>query len=83
LSFSLRYTAGAREDLRRLYAFLLERATTIEDLDIAERAIAAIEASIEGLGRSPFICRKAASSPFVTSSRTTITDHQAPTHESD
>lgn len=65
MSFAIRYSAGAREDLKRLYAYLVERSTTIEELDLAERAIDTIEAAIESLRYSPFIYRKAASSPFL------------------
>jgi plasmid stabilization system protein ParE len=65
VSFAIRYSAGAREDLKRLDAYLLERSTTIEELDLAERAIDTIEAAIESLRYSPFIYRKAASSPFL------------------
>jgi len=65
VSFAIRYSAGAREDLKRLYAYLVERSTTIEELDLAERAIDTIEAAIESLRHSPFIYRKAASSPFL------------------
>lgn len=66
MSFAVRYSAEAREDLQRLYRHLLERAETIEDLDLAEHAYNTIVASVEGsLSRSPFICRKAGSSPFL------------------
>lgn len=39
MSFSVRYTTGARDDLVRLFQFLLDRARTVEDLDRAERAL--------------------------------------------
>ncbi len=65
MSFAVRYSAAAREDLKRLYAYLLERSTTIEDLDLAERALDAIEAAIESLTVSPFVYRKADRSPFL------------------
>jgi len=65
VSFAVRYSAGAREDLRRLYEYLLERSTTTEGLDLAERAIDTIEAAIENLKHSPFTYRKAGSSPFL------------------
>ena len=64
MRFRIRYTAAAREDLKRLFAYLLERCETVEDLDAAEDALAAIEASIEGLWRSPFIHRKVGADPF-------------------
>lgn len=65
MSFAVRYSAGARDDLIRLYQFLLDRASTVEDLDLAERALNAISNAVDGLGRSPFIYRKAGQSPFL------------------
>ena len=65
MSFAVRYSAAARADLKRLYAYLLERCTTVEDLDLAERALDAIEAAIESLKVSPFVYRKADRSPFL------------------
>jgi plasmid stabilization system protein ParE len=65
VSFAVRYSAGARDDLIRLYQFLLDRASTVEDLEVAERALNAIGQSIDSLGRSPFIYRKAGQSPFL------------------
>ena len=54
MTYRVRLTAGALEDLERLYDFLLER-----DLGAAERALAAIEHALELLAYSPFTCRKA------------------------
>lgn len=66
MNFSVRYTAGARDDLVRLFEFLLERARTVEDLDQAERALDAITSSIDHrLRRFPFACRKVGASPFL------------------
>ncbi|PKO27391.1 MAG: type II toxin-antitoxin system RelE/ParE family toxin [Betaproteobacteria bacterium HGW-Betaproteobacteria-9] len=65
MSFAVRYSAGARDDLIRLYQFLLDRASTVEDLDVAERALGAITSGVDSLGRSPFIYRKAGQSPFL------------------
>jgi plasmid stabilization system protein ParE len=65
VKFEVRYSAGARDDLTRLFDYLLERSATTEDRDLAERAIEAIEAAIAVLERSPFLFRKAASSPFL------------------
>jgi plasmid stabilization system protein ParE len=65
VSFVVRYSASARDDLTRLYEYLLDRATTAEDLELAERALSAITAAVDSLGRSPFIYRKAGSSPFL------------------
>ncbi len=65
MSFAVRFSAGAREDLLRLYQFLLDRAQTIEDLELAERALQALSHGLESLGRTPFIYRKAGPSPFL------------------
>ena len=60
MSFVVRFSAEAREDLRRLYEHLLDRAAQVEDLALAERAIEAIEtAAAVHLSRTPFIYRKA------------------------
>jgi plasmid stabilization system protein ParE len=61
----VRYSSKAREDLTRLYEYLLDRAKTIEDLELAERALGVVVDAIDGLGRSPFVYRKAGSSPFL------------------
>lgn len=65
MSFAVRYSASARDDLKRLYEYLLDRATTVEDLDVAERALGAITDAVESLKRSPFVYRKADDDPFL------------------
>ena len=65
MSFAVRYSASAQDDLARLYEYLLDRATTVEDLDLAERALGAIIGAVESLKRSPFIYRKADDDPFL------------------
>lgn len=63
--FKLRYTDAARDDLNRLFDFLLDRAQSVEDFDDAQRAIDNLVDAIEGqLSLSPFIYRKAGESPF-------------------
>ena len=63
--FEVRYTDAARVDLLRLFDFLLDRASTVEELNDAELATNAIEAAVEGqLSRSPFIYRKVGDNPF-------------------
>ena len=59
MSFRVRFTAGAQDDLVRLYEFILDRDST--DWAVAERALEAIRHAIDGLRRSPFSYRKAAS----------------------
>jgi plasmid stabilization system protein ParE len=64
--FAVRYTERAREDLLRLFDFLLDRAETDADCDDAQAVIDTIVAEIEGhLSRSPFIFRKAAADSFL------------------
>lgn len=65
LEFEVRYTDGARDDLLRLFDFLLARAQTAEDLDDAQAVIDSITGAVDvQLGRTPFIFRKAGPSPF-------------------
>ena len=65
MSFVVRYSAAARDDLKRLYEHLLERAASADDLELAQRALSAIADAVGVLGRSPFIYRKAGPSPFL------------------
>jgi plasmid stabilization system protein ParE len=61
LSYRVRYTKAARDDLVRLYQFILER-----DMQAARRAREAINQSIGFLRELPFTCRKALSdNPFL------------------
>jgi plasmid stabilization system protein ParE len=54
VTFKVRLTAEALEDLDRLYDFLVER-----DLGAAKRALEVIERALDLLAYSPFSCRKA------------------------
>ena len=67
MSFRVRLTREAQGDLERLFDFVLERelARPGGDLELAERALAAIRAGVETLKTSPFTCRKASQSPFL------------------
>ena len=65
MSFVVRITPAAHEDLRLLYEHLLDRAETIGDLDQAEVARMAVLASLRQLERAPFLYRKAAESAFL------------------
>jgi plasmid stabilization system protein ParE len=61
VSYQIRYTRAAREDLLRLYGFLLEN-----DLAAARNALEVIGQSINLLQTFPFACRKAApDNPFL------------------
>lgn len=54
MSYQVRYTKGAKEDLMRLYSFLVEL-----DLDAAHKALEAIKKGVTFLQDFPFTCRKA------------------------
>jgi len=61
VSYRVRYTKAARDDLLRMFAFLLER-----DLQAAAQAREAIGKSIAFLQEFPFSCRKALpDNPFL------------------
>jgi plasmid stabilization system protein ParE len=54
VTYKVRLTGEAHEDLGRLYDFLLKRGS-----GAAERALVAIERALSLLAFSPFSCRKA------------------------
>lgn len=54
MSYAIRLTGKARQDLRRLYAYMLDR-----DEQAASRALEAITSSMAVLRQFPFTCRKA------------------------
>lgn len=54
MSYRVRYATSAREDLLRLYGFLVD-----QDVMAAERALEAIEKAMALLEEFPFSCRKA------------------------
>jgi len=61
MSFRVRYTRGARDDLKRLFTFLAER-----DVAAARRARRAISKSMGLLAEFPWSCRKAKNdNPFL------------------
>lgn len=61
MSYQIRFTKAARDDLKRLYSFLVD-----QDTHAAENALEAINKAIELLETFPFTCRKArADSPFL------------------
>ncbi len=66
MSYRVRFTREALDDLERLYDFVLERELNRGgDLVAAERALEAIENGLAALSFSPFTCRKAADDPFL------------------
>ncbi|MBA4218025.1 MAG: type II toxin-antitoxin system RelE/ParE family toxin [Roseateles sp.] len=59
MSYAVEFTPGAEEDLGRLYDFLLDRAETLEELDLAEEAIQVIrQAALSHLSTTPYSYRK-------------------------
>lgn len=65
MRFTVRWSATALADLERLHDFLLQRASVIEDLDLADQALIAIQSAADDLlARTPFSFRKAARSPL-------------------
>ena len=56
MNYKVRYTLEAKEDLKRLFAFLAE-----QDPQAAKHARKIITASIQLLQQFPFTCRKAVS----------------------
>lgn len=68
MSYQVKLTREAEDDLLRLYDFMLERKIERSgggDLALADRAIAAIHHGFATLRSSPFTCRKADQSPFL------------------
>jgi plasmid stabilization system protein ParE len=64
MTFEIRFTGAAAEDLERLYDFILTRDTL--DVSLAERALHAVYEGIATLRASPFTCRKTQSNlPFL------------------
>lgn len=61
MSFNIRYTKGAREDIKLLYQFLLD-----QDINAAKSALSAIGKITEFLQDFLFSCRKAdEQNPFL------------------
>jgi len=61
MTYEVVFAPAARADLIRLYSYILDRAETVEDLDLAERALSAVETAVGvHLSQTPFIYRKAA-----------------------
>jgi len=61
VAYKIRFTRAARDDLKRLYDFLIR-----QDAQAARKALAAIHKAVELLAAFPFTCRKAqADNPFL------------------
>ena len=66
MSYQIRFTQQAADDLERLFDFIIERELSRNgDLAVTDRALAEIRNAIAMLSFSPFTCRKASDDPFV------------------
>jgi plasmid stabilization system protein ParE len=67
VSFRVRLTRDAEQDLERLFDFVVQRelARAAGNMKFADQALNAIPAGIATLKTSPFTCRKAGISPFL------------------
>jgi plasmid stabilization system protein ParE len=64
VTFEVRFSASAEDDLARLFEFLLDRAKTVEDFDLAQEAIDAVRSAVtQRLAVTPYSFRKAGRSP--------------------
>ena len=62
MTFSVRFTREAQQDIKRLYEFILERDDS--GYETAQKALAAIRTGIDSLKHNPFSCRKT-NTPFL------------------
>lgn len=64
MTYTVRFTRAASDDLESLYSFIVDRDDA--NVELANRALMAITAGIATLESSPFTCRKAhRSMPFL------------------
>jgi plasmid stabilization system protein ParE len=64
VSYSIRLTRDALEDLQRIEEFLVELAIQHSDFDLPIRAADAILSEMRVLERNPYTCRKVGSNPL-------------------
>lgn len=64
MSYAVRLTREALEDLQRLEEFLVEQALQHGDLDLPMRAVDAIRDEMRILETNPYTCRKVGSNPL-------------------
>jgi plasmid stabilization system protein ParE len=67
VTYKVKLTREAEDDLARLFDFVIERELAREggDAELADKALSAIRGGLALLERFPFTCRKAGASPFV------------------
>jgi plasmid stabilization system protein ParE len=64
MTFEVRFSAAADDDLARLFDFLLDRVETGDDLEFAQSAVEAVRtAAMSHLAATPYSFRKAGKSP--------------------
>lgn len=64
MTFDVLFSAAADDDLARLFDFLLDKAETLEDLDVAQAAIEAVRSTaLRQWAVRPYRSRKAGASP--------------------
>lgn len=63
MTYTVRLTREALEDLVRLEAFLIEQALVHGDFDLPLRAMDAIQDALRILQTNPYTCRKACDDP--------------------
>ena len=64
MSYSIRLTREALEDLQQIEEFLVEQAVQHGDFDLPVRAVDAILNEMRVLERNPYTCRKVGSNPL-------------------
>lgn len=64
MSYSVRFTREALEDLERIEEFLVELALQHGDFDLPGRAVDAILREMRILESNPYTCRKVGSNPL-------------------
>lgn len=62
MTFSVRFTTEAQQDIARIYEFILERDDA--GYHTAQKALTAIRTGIDSLKHNPFSCRKT-NTPFL------------------
>jgi plasmid stabilization system protein ParE len=67
VTFEVRLSQQARDDLNRLADFIIERelARSSGDFELADRALATIHSALRRLGDNAFTCRKAGADVFL------------------
>ena len=59
MRYAVEFTQGAEDDLVRLYDYLLDRAETLEELDVADEALQFVrQAALSHLSTTPYSYRK-------------------------